>query len=145
MREAVGEQNEEVYQLYDLASVESARYVSISQKQMLLLALYYLCETMYLGVQATFGTMKYIDDVRVSMRQERQMARDFSVSLGRSKFYDHVVKLQNFDCPADLRIAEAAPSDERFPSVIDECVIQVRRYRCDVDIQDLTAMRRTPC
>jgi hypothetical protein len=111
MREAVGEQNEEVYQLYDLASVESARYVSISQKQMLLLALYYLRETMYLGVKATFGTMKYIDDVRVSMRKERQMARDFSVSLGRSKFYDHVVKLQNFDCPADLRIAEAAPSE----------------------------------
>jgi len=54
MRESVEAQHEEVYQLYEIAesAQASSSYVTISQQQMLLLALYYLRETMYLGVKA---------------------------------------------------------------------------------------------
>ncbi len=51
MREAVEVHHEEVYQLYDVAGGEQGRssYVAREQQQMLLFALYYVRETMYLG------------------------------------------------------------------------------------------------
>ncbi len=39
------------------------------------------------------------------------MAQDLSTRLSRVKFYDHIVKLQNFQCPEDKQISEGTPSD----------------------------------
>jgi hypothetical protein len=57
--------------------------------------------------------MRYTADVRTIMQQERSMARDLPVRLGRTRFYDHVVKLQSFNCPADASIADAAPTEQQ--------------------------------
>lgn len=111
MSEAKERGNEEVYQYYDIVQEGRTRYVAISQKQMLLLALYYMRETMYLGTSQTFGTMKYMSDIRVLMQRERVMASDLPQRLARVRFYDNVVKLQNFKCPEDKQIFEADLSD----------------------------------
>ena len=111
MVEAKEQGNEEVYQYYDIAQEGRTRFVSISQKQMLLIALYYMRETMYLGTSKTFGTMRYIPDIRAIMQKERESARDLSQRLVRARFYDNVVKLQNFNCPEDKQITESDVSD----------------------------------
>jgi hypothetical protein len=102
--------NEEVYQYYDIDK-QGTRFVAISQKQMLLLALYYLRETMFLGTSRRFGSMRYIADVREFMQKERAAALDLPLRVGRAKLYDNVVKKQNFQCPEDKLIAHAQPSD----------------------------------
>ena len=60
----------------------------MSQKQMLLLTIYYMDETMYLCVKKTFGTMHYTPTVRVLMYQELTMVRDLSLWVDRVRFYD---------------------------------------------------------
>jgi len=110
MVEAKQQSKEEVYQSYDIAQ-QGTRLVAISQKRMLLLALYYLRETMFLGTSKTFGTMRYIPDIRDIMQRERTMARDLSQRLARARFYDSMVKLQNFQCPEDKLISDASVSD----------------------------------
>jgi hypothetical protein len=102
--------NEEVFQYYDIKD-EGTRFVAISQKQMLLLALYFMRETMYDGAKRTFGTMRYVQDVRVLMQKERAAAVDLSLRVGRAKLYDVVVKKQNFKCPEDKLIENAQESD----------------------------------
>jgi hypothetical protein len=110
MAEAREQGNLEAYEHFDVLPA-SARAVSVSQKHMLLLALYYLRDTMYLGTSKTFGTMRYLPDVRSVMLQERAMARDLSLRVSRARFYDGIVKLQKFQCPEDKQIAEADASD----------------------------------
>jgi hypothetical protein len=111
MAEAKEQSLEEVYQSYDIAQQGRTRHVAVSQKHMLLIALYFLRETMYLGTSKTFGTMRYIPDIRDIMQEERVMARDLSQRLVRARFYDSVVKLQNFQCPEDKQISNADVSD----------------------------------
>ena len=102
--------NEEVYQCYDIKGQET-RFVAISEKQMLLLALYFRRETMYDGAKRTFGTMLYVQDVRVLMQKERAAALDLSLHVGRDKLDDVVVKKQNFLCPEDKLIANTQEND----------------------------------
>jgi hypothetical protein len=107
---ARGLRNDEVYEYYDIKD-QGTRYVAISQKQMLLIALYFMRETMYDGAKRTFGTMRYVEDVRVLMQKERASVLDLSLRVGRAKLYDVVVKKQNFQCPEDKLIAHAQESD----------------------------------
>jgi len=109
MQRAKELRNEEVYQSY--YAKEDGASVAISQKQMLLLALYYMRETMFLGTTATFGTMRFVPDVRERMQAELAAAQALPANLARTKFYDHVVKAQNFQCPDNKQIADAAASD----------------------------------
>jgi len=113
MAQAQEEQNEEAYQYYTITDKDkdSTTHVAISQKQMLLLALYYLRQTMYFGVSQRFGTMRYAPDIRNFMLRDRAMAQDLSVRLDRAKLYDRVVKLQNFLCPENKEMSTAVPSD----------------------------------
>ncbi len=105
--------NREVYEYYDIAepSGASARFVAISQKQMLLLALYYLRQTMYDGLAHTFGTMRFVADVRVLMQTERVAARGLARRVADARLYDSVVNKQNFLCPEGKQIAAAQESD----------------------------------
>ena len=112
MREAQQRLNEEVYEHYDIALETSAtKHVAISQKQMLLLALYRMREVMYLGVSQKFGTMRYIPAVRAHMQRERAMAQDFAARVKVVQEYDAIVKRQNFQCPPDKVITGTAESD----------------------------------
>ena len=111
MAAAQGEMNEEVYEYYDIFNETSAtKHVAISQKQMLLLALYRMREVMYLGVSQRFGTMRYIPAVRAHMQRERVMAQDFAARVNLAKEYDIKVKMQNYQCP-DKTITQVAESD----------------------------------
>ena len=111
MSTAQAANNEEVYQNYNVGGAMGATQVGISQKQMLLLVLYHMREIMYLGAAQRFGTMRYLVDVRRLMQRDRTMARDLSVRLARTRLYDHIAKLQNFQCPEDKIIANAAQSE----------------------------------
>ncbi len=88
MTQVKKKKNEEVYQYYDIEQEGVTRYLVMSQKQMLLLAIYYMYETMYLVVKKTFGTMHYPPAVRVLMYQEHVMAPDLSLWVDHVRFYD---------------------------------------------------------
>lgn len=66
---------------------------------------------MYDGAKCTFGTMRYVQDVRVLMQKERAAALDLSLHVGRDKLDDVVVKKQNFLYPEDKLIANTQESD----------------------------------
>jgi hypothetical protein len=120
MRLAQQQQKEEVYQHYYIAGEDGNNHVAISQKQMLLLALYRVREIMYLGVAARFGTMRYLPEIRSLMQRDRTMSRDLSVRLGRTRLYDNIVKLQDFKCPEGKTISDASTSDLQLQLV--ECL-----------------------
>ena len=99
----------EIFVRYDIEGGGST--VAISQKQMLLLALYYLREVMYLGSSAKFGTMRYNADVRRFMQGDLQIARTLASRLNDVRAYDFILKKNDFHCPEGLVVAKAKASE----------------------------------
>ena len=88
--------------------------VAISQKQMLLLMLYFLREVMYLGSSSKFGTMRYNTDARRFMLADLDIAKKLASRLEEVKTYNHVLKKNNFYCPDDKLFADVNPSELQF-------------------------------
>ena len=97
---------------YDIQGRTST--VAISQKQMLLLMLYFLREVMYLGSSSTFGTMRYNMDARRFMLADLDIAKKLASRLEDSKTYNRALKKNNFYCPDNKLFADANPSELQF-------------------------------
>jgi hypothetical protein len=97
---------------YDIQGRTST--VAISQKQMLLLMLYFLREVMYLGSSSAFGTMRYNTDARRFMLADLDIAKKLASRLEDSKTYNHALKKNNFYCPEEKLIADVNPSELQF-------------------------------
>jgi hypothetical protein len=117
----------EISAYYD---IEGNSTVAISQKQMLLLVLYFVREVMYVGSSSKFGTMRYNTDVRRFMQGDLQIARTLASRLNEVRAYDYILKKNNFHCPENLIVADPKPSE-----------VQHQLRRCLEDLKLSTGWR----
>jgi hypothetical protein len=99
----------EIREWYNIDNRDST--VAISQKQMLLLCLYYLREIMYLGTFSKFGTLKYNADVRLFMQGDLGIAKKLASRLDEVKAYNFILKKNDFYCPDDKILADPKVSE----------------------------------
>ena len=99
----------EIYEKYVINGTAST--AAISQKQMLLLIIYYIREVMYLGASSKFGTMRYNSDVRRFMQSDLHLARTLASRLNEVRAYDYTLKQNNFYCPPDKILADPKASE----------------------------------